>query len=203
MKKILFVASEGVPFIKTGGLADVVGSLPKCIDREYFDVRVVLPKYTCMKQEMKEKLQYVAHFYMDFNWKNEYVGILTAEVDGIKYYFIDNEGYFGGFKPYGDNALFEIEKYAYFSKAALSILPIIDFRPDLIHCHDWQTGLIPVFLKERFAEGEFYRGIKSVITIHNLKFQGRWNIETVKNITGLADGYFTSDKLEAYGDANL
>lgn len=94
MKKILFVASEGVPFIKTGGLADVVGSLPKCIDKQYFDVRVILPKYTCMKQEMKDKLTYKTHFYMDFHWKEEYVGILEAEVDGVKYYFIDNESYF-------------------------------------------------------------------------------------------------------------
>mgnify|MGYP000455395400 CR=1 FL=1 len=143
MKNILFVASEGVPFIKTGGLADVVGSLPKCIDKKYFDVRVILPRYTCMKQEMKDKLTYKTHFYMDFHWKEEYVGILEAEVDGVRYYFIDNEGYFNGFKPYGDNALFEIEKYAFFCKAALSILPVIDFRPDVIHCHDWQTGLIP------------------------------------------------------------
>lgn len=203
MKKILFVASEGVPFIKTGGLADVVGSLPKCIDKEYFDVRVILPKYTCMKQEMKEKLTYISHFYMDFHWKNEYVGILYAEVDGVKYYFIDNEMFFGGFKPYSDNALFEIEKYAFFSKAALSILPVIDFRPDIIHCHDWQTGLIPVYLKERFQGSEFYRGIKSIMTIHNLKFQGKWNIKDVQDITGLPDYYFTPDKLEAYKDANL
>ena len=153
MKNILFVASEGVPFIKTGGLADVIGSLPKCIDREYFDIRVILPKYTCMKQEMKDKLTYKTHFYMDFHWKEEYVGILEAEVEGVKYYFIDNESFFGGFKPYSDNALFEIEKYAFFCKAALSILPVIDFRPDLIHCHDWQTGLIPVYLKERFQIG--------------------------------------------------
>lgn len=109
MKKILFVASEGVPFIKTGGLADVVGSLPKCIDKKYFDVRVILPKYTCMSQKMKDLLQYKTHFYMDFHWKNEYVGILEAEVDGVKYYFIDNESFFNGFKPYSDNALFEIE----------------------------------------------------------------------------------------------
>ncbi len=203
MKKILFVASEGVPFIKTGGLADVVGSLPKCIDKEYFDVRVILPKYTCMKQEMKDKLEYVTHFYMDFNWKNEYVGVLTAEVEGIRYYFIDNEGYFGGFKPYSDNALYEIEKYSYFCKAALSILPIVGFQPDIIHCHDWQTGLIPVYLKERFHEGDFFRSIKSIMTIHNLKFQGKWNPRTVQNITGLPEYYFTSDKLEAYGDANL
>lgn len=203
MKKILFVASEGVPFIKTGGLADVVGSLPKYIDREYYDVRVVLPRYTCMKQELRDQLQYITHFYMDFNWKNEYVGILGAVVDGIQYYFIDNEYYFGGFKPYGDDAKFEIEKYAYFSKAALSILPLVDFRPDLVHCHDWQTGLIPVYLKERFQGGDFYRGIKSVITIHNLKFQGKWDTKTVQSITGLPPYYFTPDKLEAYKDANL
>ena len=203
MKNILFVASEGVPFIKTGGLADVIGSLPKCIDREYFDIRVILPKYTCMKQEMKDKLTYKTHFYMDFHWKEEYVDILEAEVEGVKYYFIDNESFFGGFKPYSDNALFEIEKYAFFCKAALSILPVIDFRPDLIHCHDWQTGLIPVYLKERFQGGDFYRGIKTVMTIHNLKFQGKWSVKEVKEITGLPDYFFTSDKLEAYKDANL
>ena len=203
MKKILFVASEGVPFIKTGGLADVVGSLPKCIDKRYFDVRVILPKYTCMTQQMKDKMSYITHFYMDFHWKNEYVGIMYAEVDGVKYYFIDNEMFFNGFRPYSDNALFEIEKYAFFSKAALSILPVIDFRPDLIHCHDWQTGLVPVYLKERFQGSDFYRGIKAVMTIHNLKFQGKWSIKEVQDITGLPPYYFTPDKLELFKDANL
>ena len=203
MKNILFVASEGVPFIKTGGLADVVGSLPKCITKEDCDVRVVLPKYMCIKAEMKEKMEYVTHFYMDFHWKNEYVGVLKAEVDGVKYYFIDNEMFFGGYGPYSDDALFEIEKFAFFSKAALSILPLIDFRPDIIHCHDWQTGLIPVYLKERFQGNEFFRGIKSIMTIHNLKFQGKWSVKDVKDITGLPDYFFTSDKLEAFKDANL
>lgn len=203
MKKILFVASEGVPFIKTGGLADVVGSLPKCIDKRYFDVRVILPKYTCMTQQMKDKMSYITHFYMDFHWKNEYVGIMYAEVDGVKYYFIDNEMFFNGFRPYSDNVLFEIEKYAFFSKAALSILPVIDFRPDLIHCHDWQTGLVPVYLKERFQGSDFYRGIKAVMTIHNLKFQGKWSIKEVQDITGLPPYYFTPDKLELFKDANL
>ena len=203
MKNILFVASEGVPFIKTGGLADVVGSLPKEIDRKYYDVRVIIPKYRCMKQEMTDKLEYITNFHMDFHWKREYVGIFKAEVDGITYYFIDNEFYFNGDRPYGDDVVFEIEKYVYFSKAALSILPVIDFRPDIIHCHDWQTGLIPVYLKERFQGNEFYRGIKSVMTIHNLKFQGKWDIDTVKDITGLPDYYFTPDKLGFYKDGNL
>ncbi len=203
MKKILFAASEGVPFVKTGGLADVVGSLPKCIDKRYFDVKVILPKYACMKQEMKDKMEYVSHFYMDFNWKNEYVGILKAEVEGITYYFIDSEYYFSGPTCYGDDPLFEIERYAYFSKAVLSALPVIGFQPEVIHCHDWQTGLIPVYLKERFAGDLFYHGIKTVMTIHNLKFQGKWNVKDVQSITGLSDYFFTPDKLECNKDANL
>ncbi len=203
MKKVLFAASEGVPFIKTGGLADVVGSLPKYLDNKYYDVRVILPKYTCMKTEMQEKLRFVTNFYMDFNWQQEYVGVLEAEEEGIKYYFIDNEHYFSGVKPYGDDAVFEIERYAFFSKAVLSSLPLIDFQPDVIHCHDWQTGLIPVYLKERFRGNPFFWSMKSVMTIHNLKFQGKWDIKTVQNITGLPDYYFTSDKLECYKDANI
>ena len=203
MKKILFAASEGVPFIKTGGLADVVGSLPKYIDKEYFDVRVFIPKYTCMKQEMKDKLRYVTHFYMDFNWQNVYVGVLEAEEAGVHYYFIDNESYFGGFKPYGDDPRYEIEKYAYFCKAVLSALPLLNFQPDLIHCHDWQTGLIPVYLKERFHGGDFYRNMKSVITIHNLKFQGIWDVKTMQGLTGFSNDLFVPDKLEFNKDANM
>ena len=203
MKKILFAASEGVPFIKTGGLADVVGSLPKYVDKQYFDVRVILPRYACMKQEWKDKMHYVNHFYLDFNWKNVYVGIMEAEVEGVHYYFIDNEYYFSGPKVYTDDPIWEIERYAFFSKAVLSVLPVIGFQPDVVHCHDWQTGLIPVYMKERFREGDFFRGMKSVMTIHNLKFQGKWDTKTVKSITGLPDYYFTPDKLEAYKDANL
>ena len=203
MKKILFAASEGVPFIKTGGLADVVGSLPKYVDKQYFDVRVILPRYACMKQEWKDKMHYVNHFYLDFNWKNVYVGIMEAEVEGVHYYFIDNEYYFSGPKVYTDDPIWEIERYAFFSKAVLSVLPVIGFQPDVVHCHDWQTGLIPVYMKERFREGGFFRGMKSVMTIHNLKFQGKWDTKTVKSITGLPDYYFTPDKLEAYKDANL
>ena len=203
MKKILFAASDGVPFVKTGGLADVVGSLPKCIDSKYFDVRVILPKYTCIRQEMKEKISFIANFYMDFNWQNVYVGIEEATVDGVHYYFIDNEHYFGGSKPYCDDPCYEIEKFVFFSKAVLSALPIIGFQPDVIHCHDWQTGLIPVYFKERFRGDLFFAGMKSVMTIHNLKFQGKWDVKTVQSITGLPNYYFTSDKLEAYKDANL
>lgn len=201
MKKILFVASEAVPFIKTGGLADVAGSLPKCFNKEEFDVRVILPKYLCMSDEWKSKMNYVTHFYMDLAWRSQYVGVLEMQYDGIQFYFIDNEYYFAGAKPYG-NIYQDIEKFAFFSKAALSALPSIGFKPDIVHCHDWQTGLIPVLLKDKFTESEFYRDIKSIITIHNLKFQGVWDVKTVRDITGLPAYYFTPDKLEAYGDAN-
>ena len=201
MKKILFVASECVPFIKTGGLADVVGSLPKCFDKDEYDIRVILPKYQCMKEEWKNQMKYKTHFYMNLAWRTQYVGVLEMEYDGVQFYFIDNEYYFAGPKPYGDIHE-DIEKFAFFSKAVLSALPTIDFKPDIIHCHDWQTGLIPVFMKDRFRENEFYWNMKSIMTIHNLKFQGIWGIDAVRDITGLPDYYFTSDKLEYNNAAN-
>jgi starch synthase len=201
MKNILFAASEGVPFIKTGGLADVIGSLPKYLNKDEFDVRVILPKYTCMKEELKTGMKYITHFYMDLNWRRQYVGIFESEIDGVKYYFIDNEFYFQGFAPYG-NIYEDIEKFAFFCRAVLSALPVIGFKPDIIHCHDWQTGLIPVFLHDNFQSNEFYWGMKTIMTIHNLKFQGIWDKKVVKEITGLSDYYFTPDKLEYKGDAN-
>ncbi len=201
MKNVLFIASEAVPFIKTGGLADVAGTLPKYFDKSKYDVRVMIPNYKCIPQKYKEQMRFITSFYMDLAWRSQYVGILEMEYDGVHFYFIDNEYYFNGFKPYG-YIHEDIEKFAFFSKASLSALPLINFRPDIIHCHDWQTGLIPVYMKERFHEGEFFRDMKSIITIHNLKFQGIWDLKSVKDITGLPDSYFTADKLEAFGDAN-
>ena len=123
------------------------------------------------------------------------------ELNGVKFYFLDNEFYFSGSKPFGE-IYQDIEKFAFFDKAALSTLPVIDFRPDIIHCHDWQTGLIPVYLHDAFQQSEFYRGIQSIMTIHNLKFQGVWDKKTVMDTAGLDAYYFTPDKLEAFGDAN-
>ena len=163
----------------------------------------MLPKYSCMKQSVKDNMEYVTHLYMDYHWKSEYVGVLQTVYAGITFYFIDNESFFTTDTVYTDDPLFEITRYAFFSKACLSVLPALDFRPDLIHCHDWQTGLIPVYLKERFQGDQFYHGIKTIMTIHNLKFQGRWGVEDVEDITGLSGYYFTPDKLEAYKDANL
>ena len=204
MKKILFVASESVPFIKTGGLADVVGSLPKMLNREEYDVRVVIPNYTCIPAHYRNKFEYVTHFHMKLGWFKlpQHVGIMRFVEDGITYYLIDNEYYFCGYTPYSDTR-YDIEKFIFFSKAVLSILPEIQFRPDIIHCHDWQTGLIPVYLKTMFSDSQFYNGIKTIMTIHNLKFQGTWDIKTIKGISGLEEYLFAPDKLECYKDANM
>lgn len=202
MKNVLFITSESVPFIKTGGLADVCGTLPKHIDKRSFDVRIIMPKYAGIKEELKQKLEYKFNFYMSLGWRNAYVGIFEAKVDNVTFYFIDNEYYFSGSTPYSD-VVWDTEKFAYFCKAALSCLPLIDFRPDIIHCHDWQASLAPVYLNGEFQANDFYKNIKTVLTIHNLKFQGRYNIRATMDLTGLPGEYFTSDKLEAWGDSNL
>ena len=204
MKRILFAASECVPFIKTGGLADVCGALPKEFSKEEWDVRVVIPNYSCIPEKFRNQFQYVTHFYMCAgNYiQNKYVGILKYELDGVTYYFIDNQEYFTCDTPYGD-IRYDIEKFVFFDKAVLSMLKQIDFRPDLIHCHDWETGLIPVYLKNEFQADSFYWGMKSIITIHNLKFQGVWDVKTMKGLTGFSADLFAPDKLEAYKDANF
>lgn len=201
MMRILFAASEAVPFMKTGGLADVTGSLPKYFDKERFDVRVILPKYICMDEQWKGQLQFLCHFYVNLSWRRQYVGIFQAKQEGITYYFVDNEFYFAGDKPY-NNIHEDVEKFAYFSKAVLEALPYLDFCPDIIHCHDWQTGLIPVFLHTLYGSDRYYSKIKTIFSIHNLKFQGRWMLPAVMDITGLPQQIFTADKLESYGEAN-
>ena len=201
MKKILLASSEAVPFIKTGGLADVVGSLPRYLNKDEFDGRVIIPKYACMGQEFASKLKFVCHLYVDLNWRRQYVGILKSEYKGITYYFVDNEFYFAGPNPY-NNIYEDVEKIAFFSKAVLEALPYIDFVPDIIHCNDWQTGLLPVFLKTSYGSDKFYENIKTIFSIHNMKFQGRWMINEVADITGLPEHIFSAQALESYGEAN-
>ena len=204
MKKILFAASECVPFIKTGGLADVCGALPKELNKEEWDVRVVIPNYTCIPWKYREHFQYKTHFYMHMGPSigDKYVGVLEYEYQGITYYFIDNMEYFDCVVPYG-NMLWDIEKFCFFDKAVLSMLPLIDFQPDLIHCHDWQAGLIPVYLKNEFQGDMFFWGMKSIMTIHNLRFPGIWDVKTIMGFTGLPKSLFTPDKLEFKKDANM
>jgi starch synthase len=204
MKRILFASSECVPFIKTGGLADVVGALPKEFDPNVWDIRVVLPDYTCIPPKYREKFEYVTHFQMDCGpyIGSKYVGVMKYLYQGITYYFIDNLDYFDCFYPYGE-VRWDMERFTFFDKAVLSMLPIIDFQPELIHCHDWQTGLIPVYLKNEFQGNPFFWGIKTIMTIHNLKFQGVWDVETLKGLSGLSDDLFAPDKLEFNKQGNM
>ena len=204
MKKILFAASECVPFTKTGGLADVCGALPKTFDKKEWDIRVVIPNYTCIPWDFRSQFSYVTHFYMSCGSyiRDKYVGVLEYELDGITYYFIDNEEYFNCQVPYGD-IRYDIEKFCFFDKAVLSMLPLIGFQPDIVHCHDWQTGLIPVFQKNEFMGDPFFWSMKSILTIHNLKFQGVWDIETLEGCTGFPKDLFTPDKLEYKKNGNM
>lgn len=199
--KILYASSEAAPFVKTGGLGDVAGSLPAALREKGIDARVILPLYRCIPQQYKDKMTYLNHIYIDMAWRKQYCGVFSLEMDGTIFYFVDNEYYFNGDKPY-DYIHLDCEKFIFFSKAVLSLLPTLDFRPDVINCNDWQTGTIPVFL-DTFQDNPFYRGIKTVMTIHNLKFQGRWDMGKIKDVMGISDYYFTDDKLEYHKDANL
>ena len=202
MKKILFTASECVPFIKTGGLADVIGSLPGAINRDEFEVRVMTPAYTIIPEQYRSKMKTVCYFQSFFNGRDRYIGVKELELGGVTYDFIDNEEYFGGGYPYTDY-YYDIEKFCFFCKAVLSVLPSLGFRPDIIHCNDWHTGLIPVYLKTEFAGDPFYQGIKSIMTVHNLKFQGVYNAKYMSRVSGLPMDLFTIDKLLTYDDGNM
>lgn len=203
LTNILFAASECVPFVKTGGLADVVGALPKNLDRSRFDVRVIIPYYTCIPAKYRNFFHYRHHFYMDYAGRQEHVGIMEYEFDGIQFYFVDNEYYFNGETPYSSDLRWDIERFTFFCKAVLAMMPVIGFRPDIIHCHDWQTGLIPVLLHSTFATHPHYQGVKSIMTIHNLRFQGIWDIDEFQHNTSLPDYMFSPDKLEFHKDANM
>lgn len=204
MKKILFAASECVPFVKTGGLADVVGALPKEFDPSIWDVRVVLPDYTCIPPQYRDKFEYVTHFNLTCGpfIGDKYVGVMQYKLDGITYYFIDNLDYFECFYPYSETRR-DMERFTFFDKAVLSMLPVIGFQPELIHCHDWQTGLIPVYLKTEFQGNPFFWGMKTIMTIHNLKFQGVWDVKTLQGLSGLPMNLFTPDKLEFNKAGNM
>ncbi|WP_028610402.1 glycogen synthase GlgA [Paenibacillus harenae] len=197
---ILFATSEAVPLAKTGGLADVAGALPKALSRRGVDTRVILPKYEEIPQELAAQFEQVAHFTVSFGWRNQYCGLLQAELDGIVYYLIDNEFYFKrrGLYGYGDDA----ERFVFFCFAVMEAVRYMDFHPDIVHCHDWQTGLIPFLLKTRYAFDPAWAYTKSVFTIHNLKYQGVFGIEQLKDLTGAGDDLFRYDSLEFHGAAS-
>ncbi len=201
MKKIIFTASECAPFIKTGGLGDVAGALPKYIDRKKYDIRVVIPKYLSISPELSKEFEFVNSFEMELGWRKKYVGVLKTVYDDITFYFIDNEEYFAGEYPYCEMN-WDIEKFAFFSRAVLEIFPYIKFFPDIIHCNDWQTSMIPVFWDAFFKKRKYFKSIKTILTIHNLKFQGEWDLNSMQDITGLPDEYFTKNGLDQNGGGN-
>ena len=203
-RSIAFIGSECYPFVKTGGLGDVMYSLPKALINRNCDVKVILPRYKCIPQKYQEKMVYRGSFDMDLtsDGKHYYVGIMEYVWDGVVYDFIDNEEFFGGDKPY-TNLIDDIPKYCYFSKAALAALNYMDWVPNIIHCHDWQAGLVPVFLRTLFQDTPIGNA-KTMITIHNLRFQGIYNIETIKYWTNLPDYVFNKDALtQNWLDANM
>ena len=183
-KNILFATSEAVPFIKTGGLADVAGSLPKALVDGGVDCRVILPLYMDIKQELRDKMTYVGNLYVNLSWRYQYRGLFKAEVDGVTYYFIDNEYYFkrSGLYGYFDDG----ERFAFFAKAEIESIRLMDgFAPDIIHCNDWQTALVPVFLDVFYRGDDLYKNIKTVFTIHNIEFQGRYSGFMSGDVLGL------------------
>ncbi len=202
MKKILYAAAECTPFIKTGGLGDVVGSLPKRLNRNKYDVRVVIPDYMCLDHQWKSQMKTEFSFPVTLGWRSQMMEVKSMNHEGLTIYFIHNDYYFAGDSPYSDMRL-DIEKFCFFSKAVLEMLSYMDYAPDIIHCHDWQSSMIPVYLKLRYAQDPFYAKMKSIMTIHNLKFQGRTYMEHLKDASGLSDDAFTYDKLEHYDSANM
>jgi len=200
--KILFVASESVPFIKTGGLADVVGALAPVLAKKGHDVRVMLPKYGMIPEKYRFAMRHVTDFSVQLGWRSQFCGIDELQQDGVTWYFIDNEYYFRRDYIYGLGGD-EYERFGFFCRAVLEALPRLDFQPDILHAHDWQSGMVPALLRIQYDWDQFFRPVRTVYTIHNLQYQGIFGIEQVKDVLNLDDEYFTNDKLECYGCANF
>lgn len=198
MLKILMAASECVPFVKTGGLADVIGALPKALSAEGVDVRIVLPKYVEISDEYRARMTRVCEFEVELGWRRQYCGVEMIEAGGLTFYFIDNEYYFKRSYVYGLGGD-EPERFAFFDKAVLEMLPRIGFFPDVLHCHDWQTGMIPMLYKLQYAARPGYGGIKTAYTIHNLQYQGIFPIDYVEDLLRLGREAYLDGGAEFYG----
>ena len=203
-RSVAFIGSECHPFVKTGGLGDVMYALPRELVRLNCDVRVILPRYACIPQKYQEKMVYRGEFYMDLGktGRQYYVGIMEYVCDGVVYDFIDNQEFFSSGNPY-INLVDDIPKYCFFSKAALAALNFMNWIPDIVHCHDWQAALVPVYLRTLFKDSPVGKA-KSILTIHNLRFQGIYNIPTIQYWSGLPGEVFNMGALkEGYEDANM
>ena len=199
-RKILFAASECTPFISTGGLAEVIGSLSKSLaqDEEY-DVRVVLPLYSDIRGDYRQRFTYLGNINVPLGWRNQYCGIFSYEESGVTFYFLDNEYYFrrGGCYGYYDDG----ERFAFFSRAVMEILGFLQFYPDVLHCHDWQSALAAIYLKTIYCHRREYSLIRAVFTIHNIEYQGKYSLDVLEDLFGISDDY--RYLLEFDGCANL
>ena len=181
--KCLFVTSEAQPFAASGGLADVSGSLPHALRQRLIGCRIVMPLYEDIPDELKESMRFLTSFSVPVAWRRQYCGIFESRFDGVIYYFIDNQYYFKRQGMYGhyDDA----ERFAFFSRAVLEMLPFIDFKPDIIHCNDWQTALVPTYYNLFYSQSDWYKGIKTVFTIHNIQYQGKYGSELYDEVVGI------------------
>ncbi len=203
-RSVAFIGSECYPFVKTGGLGDVMSALPKALAKLNLDVKVILPRYKCIPQKFQEKMEYRGSFYMDLcaDGKQYYVGIMEYQEDGVVYDFIDNDEFFSWGDPY-TNLIDDIPKFCYFGKAALAALNYLDWTPDIVHCHDWQAALVPLYLRTCFSDTNVGRAI-AVLTIHNLRFQGIYDRKTIQYWSGLPDYVFNKDcMIQNWLDANM
>ena len=203
-RSVAFIGSECYPFVKTGGLGDVMSALPKALAKLNLDVKVILPRYKCIPQEYQEKMEYRGSFYMNLcsDGKQYYVGIMEYQEDGVVYDFIDNDEFFSWGDPY-TNLIDDIPKFCYFAKASLAALNYLDWTPDVVHCHDWQAALVPLYLRNSFSDTDVGRAI-AVLTIHNLRFQGIYDRKMIQYWSGLPDYVFNKDCLtQNWLDANM
>ena len=180
--KVLYASSEAYPFAMSGGLADVAGALPKALRKRFIGCRVVMPLYGSVSEELRQKMTFICSITVPVAWRRQYCGIFEAHVDGVIYYLIDNQYYFKRDGLYGhfDDA----ERFAFFSRAVLEIIPYIGFIPDVIHCNDWQTALIPMYLNSFYKYDDLYKNIKTVFTIHNIQYQGKYGYELTEDVLG-------------------
>ncbi len=198
---ILYVTSEAVPFCKTGGLADVAGSLPPSLAANGDRVSVILPLYETVKDKWGEKLHFERWTNVRLAWREVYCGLFSFEYEGVTWYFVDNESYFRRSELYGyyDDG----ERFAFFSRAVTELLRSLPEKPDVVHCNDWQSALVPVYIRDEAVRDDFYRSIRTVITVHNIEYQGRFGRETVEDLFGLDRGWFDGGTIEFGGDVNL
>ena len=198
---ILYVTSEAVPFCKTGGLADVAGSLPQALAKGGDHVSVILPLYQTVSEKWIDQLHFEKWTYVRLAWRSVYCGLFSLEHEGVTWYFVDNEHYFKRPDLYGyyDDG----ERFAFFSRAVTELLPDLPEKPDVVHCNDWQSALVPIYIRDEAVRQDFYKGIHTVITVHNVEYQGRYGRDTLEDLFGLAHGWYDDGTMEFAGDVNL